>query len=97
MKRASKEAYGKDRGKMHSIVKIFLTNREVSTHEAFKRVLLLPMRHRYRCTLCSYGSLKNRTRMLKSLSILEKMHPEDTNVFASNIIDKYENRPDDLH
>ena len=35
--------------------------------------------------------------MLKSLSVLEKMHPEDTNVFASNIIDKYENRPDDLH
>ena len=26
--------------------------------------------------------------MLKSLSILEKMHPDDTNVFASNIIDK---------
>ena len=35
--------------------------------------------------------------MLKSQSILEKMHPEDTNMFASNIIDKYENRPDDLH
>ena len=35
--------------------------------------------------------------MLKSQSVLEKMHPEDTNVFASNIIDKYENRPDDLH
>ena len=35
--------------------------------------------------------------MLKSQSILEKMHPEDTNSFASNIIDKYENRPDDLH
>ena len=25
------------------------------------------------------------------------MHPGDTNLFASNIIDKYENRPDDLH
>ena len=35
--------------------------------------------------------LRNRMRMLKSLSILEKMHPEDTNVFVSNIIDKYEN------
>ena len=35
--------------------------------------------------------------MLKSQSILEKMHPEDANVFASNTIDKYENRPDDLH
>ena len=42
------------------------------------------------------GLKKNRTRMLKSLSILEKMHPDDTNVFAPNI-DKYENRPDNLH
>ena len=25
------------------------------------------------------------------------MHPDDTNVFASNIIDKYENRPGNLH
>ena len=41
--------------------------------------------------------LKNITRMLKSQSILEKMHPKDANVFASNIIDKYEDGPDDLH
>ena len=25
------------------------------------------------------------------------MHPDNTNVFLSNIIDKYENRPDNLH
>ena len=35
--------------------------------------------------------------MLKPLSTLEKMHPKDSNVFASNIIDKYENQPVDLH
>lgn len=40
---------------------------------------------------------KNRTRMLKSLSILEKIHPNDTIAFASNTIDKYENQPDYLH
>ena len=40
---------------------------------------------------------KNKTRMLKSLSTLEKMHPDDKNVFASNIFDKYENQPDNLH
>ena len=28
---------------------------------------------------------KSRTKMLKSLSILEKMHPDDADVFASNI------------
>ena len=46
MKKASKEAYGKDiKGKMLSIGNTFLTKREVSTHEAIKRVLSLPMRH----------------------------------------------------
>ena len=41
MKKASKEAYGKDvTGKMHSIGDIFLTKREVSTHEAIKEYCL---------------------------------------------------------
>ena len=35
--------------------------------------------------------------MLKSLSTSEKMHPDDTNAFASNITDKCENRTDSLH
>ena len=35
--------------------------------------------------------------MLKSLSILERMHPGDTNVFASNNFEKYKNQPDNLH
>ena len=35
--------------------------------------------------------------MLKSLSTLEKVHPDDKNVFVSNIFDKYENQPDNLH
>ena len=37
------------------------------------------------------GLKKNRTRMLNSLSILEKMHPDCINIFALNVIDKYEN------
>ena len=43
------------------------------------------------------GLKKNITRMLKSLSILGKMNTDDTNVFASSMIDKYENQPDSLH
>ena len=35
--------------------------------------------------------------MLKLLSILEKMHSEDTNMFAFSVIEKYENRLDDQH
>ena len=31
------------------------------------------------------GLKRNRTRMLKSLSILEKIDPDDANVFAFNI------------
>ena len=39
MSEASEEAYGKDiKGKMLSIGNSFLTKREVSTHEAIKRV-----------------------------------------------------------
>ena len=93
VKKASKEAYGKDiRSKIHSIGNTFLTKREVSTHEAIKSVLSLPMRHSNIDVLYVHAGLKkNRTRMLKSLSFLEKMHPDDTNIFASNIIGKHEN------
>ena len=35
--------------------------------------------------------------MLKSLSTLENVHPNDTNVFTSNIIEKHETWPDTLH
>ena len=99
MKKGSKDAYGKNiRGNMHSIGNIFLTKHEVSTHEAIKKVLPLQMRHSNIDVLYVPTGLKrNRTKMLKSQSLLQKMHPEDTNVFASNIIDNHENRPDDLH
>ena len=99
MKKASKEAYGKDiKGKMLSIGNTFLSKHEVSTYEAIKRVLSLPMRHSNLDVLYVPTGLKNnRTRMLKSLSTLEKIHSDDTNVFASNIIGKYENRPDNVN
>ena len=35
--------------------------------------------------------------MLKSLSILDKIPPNDTNAFVSNIINKYKNWPDNLY
>ena len=44
----------------------------------------------------SAGLRANRSRRLDSLSILEKKDPNHTNVFASNVIDKYENRPNKL-
>ena len=99
MKKASKESYGKYvKGKMFSIGNTFLTKRDVSLHEAIKRELSLPMRNSYIDVLyVPTGLKKNRTGMLKSLSGLEKMYPDDINVFASNIIDKCENRLNKLH
>ena len=72
MKKASKEAYGKDiKDKMLTIGNTFLTKCEVSTHEAIKRVLSLPMIHLdIDVFYVPTGLKKNRTRMLKSLSTL---------------------------
>ena len=92
MKEASKEAYGKEaygkdiKDNMFSIGNTFLAKREVSTHEAIKTVLTLPMKHSNIDVLYVPTSLKNNI----SFSF-RKMHPDDTNVFASNIIEKYEN------
>ena len=66
MKKTSKEAYGKDvKGKILSIGNTFLTKHEVSTHEAVKIVLSLPMRHSNIDVLyVPTGLGKNRTIML---------------------------------
>ena len=101
MAKAPRVAYGKNmRGKIHSIDSLILTKCEVSMHEAFKKLLsfyLLPMIHSNIDVLFAPTSFKrNRTRMLKLVSILEKMDPDDINVFASDNIGKYENEPDGL-
>ena len=75
-----------------------MTKSKVFTHEAFNRVLSLPMRHlNINVPYVSTSTEENKTRLFKSLSILKKMHSVDTNVFASNIIDKYESWPDNLY
>ena len=46
MKKASKEAYNKNvKKKTWYICNVFLTEWEISTHEAIQRVLWMPMRH----------------------------------------------------
>ena len=98
MKKAAKEASGSDiKAKLRCIGNVVLTKREVSTHEAVKRVLSLPMRTSNIDTIyINTGIKKDRTGILKSRSILQTMEPEHTNVYATNIIEKYANRPDDL-
>ena len=39
---------------------------------------------------------EKRSMVLKLQEVLQKMHPEDINVFANEIIEKYANHPDDL-
>ena len=93
MKNVPKKAYGQDiKSKILSIGNANLAKFKVSTHEATKRVLSVLMRHSNINVLYIPTSLKNnRSGMFRSLSILGKMHPDDTNVFAPNIIGKYEN------
>ena len=56
MKKASKEAYGKDiKGKMLSIGNTFLTKPKVSTHVVIKSSIIFTYEaFRYRCLVCSY-------------------------------------------
>ena len=73
----------------------FWTKCEVSTHEVIKRVLCLPMRHSNIDVLYVPTCLKN-GKMLVIINF-RKMHLNDTNFFVSNIIDRYKNRPNNLH
>ena len=65
-----------------------------STREGIKRVSSVHIRHSDIDVLYVPAGLKKNRTNFKSLLILEKMHPDDTNVAACNIIDKYENQPD---
>ena len=40
------------------------------------------------------GKKENRIRALKSRTTLENMHPDDENIYAPNVLDKYAHRPD---
>ena len=96
MKKAAKECTNKGvQDKLYAIGNVFLTKREVSTDDAIVRTLSLPMRSSKIDTVFIVTGLKeNRTRALKSRTVLENMHPDDENVYAPNILDKYMNRPD---
>ena len=96
MKKASKEATNRGvQDKLWAIGNVFTTKREVSTDEAIVRVLSLPMRSsKISVDFIVTGLKENRTRALKSPEVLQKMNPDDNNVYALDILDKYANRPD---
>ena len=85
------------RKKLRKVGNFFLPRYEVSAHEAIKQTLSLPMRSpNIGCDFIFAGPSEKRLRVLKSREGLQKMHPEDTNVFANEIIEKCVNRPHDL-
>jgi len=98
MQKALKEASGEDvKTKMRIIGNVFKTKRECSLAEATKRTLSLPMRSsNIDVVYVPTGFQENRIRMLKDQLVLETMDPDDKNVYKTNMLDKYSNRPDCL-
>ena len=98
MKKALKEASGKDiKDKLRTVGNVFKTKRECSLAEATKRTLSLPMRSsNIDVVHIPTGVKENRTRMLKEQSVIDMMDPDDTNVYKTNMLEKYANRPDSL-
>ena len=98
MKKAPKEATDKGiRGKLMKIGDVFLAKREIAIHEAALRFLSGPFRRLNIFVLyIPSGPQKDRIRILKSRDILSRMDAKDTNVFATNMIEKYVNHPHTL-
>ena len=98
MKKASKEATCNGiRGKLRKIGDVFLTTCEIGIHKVALRLLLGPFR---RSNIFVFyipsGPQKDQIRMLKSRDVLDRNDPNDTNIFATNMIEKYINYPDTL-
>ena len=98
MKKASKEATNKEiRGKLSKIGDVFLAKCEIGILEAALRLLSGPFR---RLSIFVFyvpsGPEKDRIRILKSRDLLDKIDPNDTNIFATSTTEKYVNRSDTL-
>ena len=98
MKKASKEAGSEPvRQRLRKVGDIFLKNRELSTHECIVRVLSLPMRtSNIGVIFIPTGLKEQRTRMLKPAGILDTMDPDDPNIYCTNFLERYANRPNEL-
>ena len=82
---------------MRKVGNVLLTKREISTREATKRTLPSPMRSsNIGYDLIFTAPSEKILMVLKFQEVLQKMHPEDINVFANEITEKYANHPDDL-
>ena len=87
MKKASKESYGRNaREKLSTIGNVFVTKREISTHEAMKPVLSLPVRTSNIAVIYIYNEQKKKEKKKRKLN----QNAENFTI----ILGKYENRLD---
>ena len=98
MKKAGTEASGLGlKEKLRKAGNVFLTKREVTTPEAIKRTLSLPMRSsNIACKYIYTGKSEERLRVLKPKHVIETMDPDDPNIYSTGIIERYINRPNAL-
>lgn len=83
--------------KMKRCAKQFLSMREVSGQESVYRLLGLPLhKATFSSVFVSTDFKENRVALMKPHNIIEQMDDDDEDVFAKNIIDRYEARPCEL-
>ena len=73
------------------------SNAELSEHDAVLRLVGIPLKRTNTAVqFIPTGYKGTRTRMLKSMNVINRMEDDDESVFQSNILDKYAARPNDL-
>ena len=98
LKRVSKECRNDDmRTQMNKIKKEFLGKRVIGAPESCMRVLSLWLMKKSRKVIYVNSNMKHeRVSLPKTRAQLEKMHPDDDDVFATSLIDRYMARPTSL-
>jgi DNA replication protein DnaC len=82
------------RKRLFSLGNIFLTHRQLSAQEAAYKMCGLPLRSATRqVTFLNTGTPNKRCRVLLPKNQLAKLDDESTDIFASNVVDRYGYRP----
>ena len=98
LKRVSKECRNDDmRTQMNKIKKEFLGKHVIGAPESCMRVLSLwLMKKSWKVIYVNSNMKHERVSLPKTRAQLEKMHPDDDDVFATSLIDRYMARPTSL-
>ena len=83
--------------KLRKIANVFINGNLMSAQEAVYHCLSLPLSKSSRSSIfINTNPSENRTKMLKPLAILQKMDPDSSEIFFSDVITKYSKRCDKL-